>query len=236
MERINEPEPEADIVVVEDDQRMARMIERNLHAAGYHVRLAETGRELRNAYHYSAPDLVLLDLNLQAEDGIDLAVELVSATSAAVIIVTARDRLEDRLRGLDVGADDYIIKPFEIEELIARIRAVLRRRILETARNREIDLGPYHLDRTAQTLVRDGSPPITVSLTNTEVRILTILLLHHSRVVCREQLTSREIKESVDRSIDVHIGNIRRKLRKAGMHDLVIWPVRGLGYRLRYEA
>lgn len=227
---------QADIIVVEDDLRMARMIERSLHTAGYQVRVAGTGQELRNAYHHQPPDIVLLDLNLEAEDGIDLAVELVSATSAAVMIVTARYGLEDRVRGLDIGADDYIVKPFEIEELLARIRAVLRRRSLVPARSREIDLGPYRLDRTAQTLIRDGSPTKKITLTNTEVRILTVLLLHHSRVVGREQLTSREIKESVDRTIDVHIGNIRRKLRKAEMHDLVIWPVRGLGYRLRYEA
>ncbi|MBK1620056.1 hypothetical protein CKO42_16725 [Lamprobacter modestohalophilus] len=236
MERINKPESEAEIIVVEDDPRMACMMERNLHAAGYRVRRAETGRELRIAYQYNAPDVVLLDLNLQAEDGIDLAVELVTATSAAVIIVTARDSLEDRILGLDVGADDYIIKPFEIKELLARIRAALRKRSLAPSLSREINLGPYHLNRIAQTLSHDGYPPTKISLTNTEVRILTVLLLNHSRVVCREQLTSHEIKESVDRSIDVHIGNIRRKLRKAEMHDLVICPVRGLGYRLRHGA
>lgn len=232
-----DPQPQADIIVVEDDQRMARMMERNLHVAGYRVRLAETGYELRRAYYDYSPDLVLLDLNLQNEDGIDLAVELVSAIPAAVIIVTASDRLEERIRGLDVGADDYITKPFEIEELLARIRAVLRRRTLEPVRSHTIGLGPYHLDRIAQTLARNGSPPIKISLTSTEVRILTVLLLNHSRVVYREQLTSHdETKESVDRSIDVHIGNIRRKIRVAGLHDVVICPVRGLGYRLRYEA
>ncbi len=225
----------ANIIVVDDDKRIARMLERNLNAAGYDVTLAENGRELRNAYRHRQPDLVLLDLNLDAEDGIDLAVELGSATSAAIIMITGRDELDDRVKGLDAGADDYIIKPFVIDELLARIRAVLRRRSFELPQSSKFEIGPFCLDRTARTFCREGSPPICISLTETEVRILSILVINHGRVVSREQLMAREIKAPVDRSIDVHIGNIRRKLKQAKLNDIIIWPVRGYGYRLRLE-
>ncbi|MBK1620986.1 DNA-binding response regulator [Lamprobacter modestohalophilus] len=231
----SQAQAQASIIVVDDDQRMARMLRRNLNAAGFQVSLAANGRELRNAYRHRQPDLVLLDLNLEVEDGIDLAVELVAATSAAIIIITGRDELNDRVKGLDAGADDYIIKPFDIDELLARIRAVLRRRSLELPQTNQLELGPFCLDRTARTFCRVGSPPTCITLTETEVRILSILILHNGRVVSREQLMSREIKSPVDRSIDVHIGNIRRKLKQSKLNDIVIWPVRGFGYRLRLE-
>ncbi|MCF8003198.1 MAG: response regulator transcription factor [Chromatiaceae bacterium] len=226
----------ASIIVVEDDHRMGSALQRNLIKAGYQVTLSDSSQSLRLAYRKTAADLVLLDLNLGNEDGIDIARELVATTSVAVIIITGRMELEDRIEGLDAGADDYIVKPFATDELLARIRAVLRRRALERAPAGMIELGPFRLDTTNQSLSREGVSTPALTLTGTEARILGILLRQHNRAVSRERLSNRGPQDPGDRSIDVHVGNIRRKLREAGFDELVIGPVRGFGYRLRLEG
>jgi DNA-binding response OmpR family regulator len=224
------------IIVVEDDQRMGLALERNLGKAGYQVILADSGQALRQAYRRHQADLVLLDLNLGIEDGIDIARELVSTTSMAVIIITGRLELEDRVEGLDAGADDYIVKPFAIDELLARIRAVLRRRALDDVPAGMVEFGPFRLDTTTQILHRNGASATDLPLTGTEARLLGILLRQHGRAVSRERLSNRGPQDPGDRSIDVHIGNIRRKLRETGIDELVISPVRGFGYRLWLEG
>lgn len=157
----------ANIIVVEDDQRMGAALQRNLTKAGYQVMLTNSGQTLRQAYRKTEADLVLLDLNLGNEDGIDIARELVATTSVAVIIITGRIELEDLIEGLDAGADDYIVKPFAIDELLARIRAVLRRRALDNLSAGLMELGPFRLDTTTQTLYRDGTSTAGLTLTET---------------------------------------------------------------------
>lgn len=225
----------ASIIIVEDDQRMGSALQRNLAKLGYQVVLTDSGQTLRQAFRKTEADLVLLDLNLGNEDGIDIARELVTTTSVAVIIITGRIELQDRIEGLDAGADDYIMKPFAIDELLARIRAVLRRRALDNQSAGLMAFGPFRLDTTTQTLYRDGASADGLTLTETEARILGILLRQHSRAVSRERLGNRGPTDPGDRSIDVHVGNIRRKLREAGIDDLVIYPVRGFGYRLMLD-
>lgn len=225
----------AAIIIVEDDKRMGLALQRNLSRAGYRVMHVDSGQALRHAYRRNPAQLVLLDLNLGAEDGIDLARELIATTSAAVIIITGRQELQDRIEGLDAGADDYIVKPFAIDEVLARIRAVLRRRALESDPSETITLGPFRLDTIDQNLQRDGARDAVVPLTGTETRMLGILLRQYGRAISRERLGTRGALDASDRSIDVHVGNIRRKLREAGMDELVISPVRGFGYRLRLE-
>ncbi|EGV16806.1 response regulator transcription factor [Thiocapsa marina] len=225
----------ATIIVVEDDPRMGHVLARHLTRAGYAVSSAANGSEMRRLYRHDGADLVLLDLNLGAEDGMDLARELVGSTPAAVMIVTGRDDIQDRIDGLDAGADDYITKPFEIEELLARIRAVLRRHAFEASVHDAIQLGTLTLDPSAMSL-SDTSSGASLRLTETESRILATLMRQHGRAVSRAQLLNREPLAPEDRTVDVHIGNIRRKLRDGGIHTLVIWPVRGHGYRLRLES
>jgi DNA-binding response OmpR family regulator len=224
----------ARIIVVEDDARMAAAIERHLKIEGFDVTTVPSGPELRRVYRSQGADLVLLDLNLGSEDGIDLARELVRTTSAAVIIVTGRDALQDRISGLDSGADDYVVKPFDPSELIARVRAVLRRHFPTLPPDEKIRVGAYILDATRLVLTRDDLDT-EVRLTETETRMLGSLLQHFNRAVSRPQLLGREIQGTDDRIVAVHIANIRRKLKDAGMDDLVIWPVRGCGYRVRVE-
>ncbi|WP_281269185.1 response regulator transcription factor [Thiocapsa rosea] len=221
-------------MVVEDDPRVGRVLMRHLTRAGFGVSVAANGAEMRRLYRHNGADLVLLDLNLGAEDGMDLARELVGSTPVAVMIVTGRDDLQDRIDGLDAGADDYITKPFEVEELLARIRAVLRRHAFEASVHDAIHMGTVTLDPSAMSL-SDASSGVSLRLTETEARILATLMRQHGRAVGRAQLLNREPLIPEDRTVDVHIGNIRRKLRDGGILNLVIWPVRGYGYRLRLE-
>jgi DNA-binding response OmpR family regulator len=225
----------ASIIVVEDEPLMGRVLARHLTRAGYLVSVAVNGSEMRRFYRRDGADLVLLDLNLGAEDGMDLARELVGSTPVAVMIVTGRDDLQDRIDGLDAGADDYITKPFEVAELLARIRAVLRRHAFEASVHDAIQLGSVTLDPSAMSL-RDAASGVSLRLTETESRILATLMRQHGRAVSRAQLLNRELLTPEDRTVDVHIGNIRRKLRDGGIRTLVIWPVRGQGYRLRLES
>jgi DNA-binding response OmpR family regulator len=226
----------ATIIVVEDDKRMGLALQRNLSKAGYQVLHADSSQSLRQAYRRHQAHLVLLDLNLGGEDGIDIARELIATTSAAVIIITGRQDLQDRIEGLDAGADDYIVKPFAIDEVLARIRAVLRRRALESTPSETIELGRFRLDPTTQSLFRNGEPSPVLTLTGTETRMLGILMRQPGRAVSRERLGTRGTPDAMDRATDVHVGNIRRKLRQGGITELVISPVRGFGYRLLHET
>ncbi|MFO8152783.1 response regulator transcription factor [Thioalkalivibrio sp.] len=222
----------ARVVVVEDDARMARALERYLRRDGHLVTRVASGPVLRQLCRENDIDLVLLDLNLGSEDGMDLARELLRSTSAAVIIVTGRVDLQDRITGLDAGADDYVTKPFDPEELLARVRAVLRRHSLSPPPRAWARVGPYMLERDDMTLSREDGQVARVRFTETQTRILLQLMQNPGRTVTRDALCSREVKPSEDRSVDVHVANIRRKLRESGIDDLAILPVRGAGYRI----
>ena len=134
-------------------------------------------------------------------------------------------------RGLDAGADDYVTKPFAPDELRARVRAALRRHSLFMPDQPLVRAGPYSLDSVSLTLSRDGSD-LRVRFTETQARILRLLMQHHGQALSRDSLVSRRVNGTEDRSVDVHVANIRRRLRNAGVEELVIGPVRGLGYRL----
>jgi len=222
----------AKIIVVEDDVRMARAIERHLGRDGHDVATVANGAALRKLYRQEGVDLVLLDLNLGSEDGMDLARELLNTTTAVVIIVSGRHDVRDRIMGLDAGADDYVTKPFAPDELRARVRAALRRHTLFMSDQPLARVGPYSLDSASLTLSCDGSD-LRVRFTETQARILRLLMQHHGQALSRDSLVSRRVNGTEDRSVDVHVANIRRRLRNAGVDELVIGPVRGLGYRLR---
>ena len=225
----------ARILIVEDDLLLARTIARFLSRDGYQVAIARSGAEMRRVYRDKGADLVLLDLNLGAEDGLDLARELVQKTPVGVIIITGRGELEDRIRGLDAGADDYMTKPIEQRELRARVRAVLRRQLSALELDARVRLGPVLLDLGRRELRCDGVDAL-VELTEMQATILGQLMRHPGRPVGRGELLQRAYWSPVDRSADVHVGHIRRKLEEAGIDALAIQAVRGHGYCLTLAA
>jgi len=221
-----------EVILVEDDRRTAESIRRFLGREGFSVHIASNGAEFRRLYRRYRADLVLIDRTLGAEDGLHLVQEIIRSGDVGVILVTGRDASDDRIIGLESGADDYVTKPFVPAELLARIRAVLRRRQKATTPlDDRAEFGPLRLNPQTM-IVEHTETGARVELTETESRIVEILMREAGRSVSRSTLMAREIVNAEDRSVDVHIANIRRKLRSAGINDLRIYPVRGFGYRV----
>jgi DNA-binding response OmpR family regulator len=220
----------ASIIIVEDDQRIAHSLQRLLQQAGFAARTASHRTQFWQLHKEEHADLVVLDLNLGMEDGMTLAAEIVRTTASAVIMVTGRSDLKDRLEGLELGADDYITKPFAPEELLARVRSVLRRRGWFTPVEQGLQRGSIHFDPTSR-ILQDQQQGISIFFTETEARIIELLLAHPGRPVSRRVLSGRENPSPEERAVDVHIAHIREKLRHANILTLKVHPVRGFGYR-----
>jgi two-component system, OmpR family, phosphate regulon response regulator PhoB len=223
------------ILVIEDEPDIREVVEFNLRREGFRVSGAETAEEGLEKIQSEFPDAVLLDLMLPGMSGLDLCRQLKAnpdLRAIPVIMVTAKDDVDDVVAGLEAGADDYVSKPFSPRVLIARVKAVVRRGTWEAeeARGERIVAGELVIDATAhQVSVASKS----VEFTATEFRLLLYLATNPGRVFTRNHLLSRVMGESatlVDRNIDVHIGAIRRKLSKS--RDL-LETVRGVGYRFR---
>ena len=224
------------ILVIEDERKLARALQESLEAAGYAVTLAGSGEEgffLINARTF---DLVLLDLMLPGRDGLEvLSVLRQRNLETRVLVLTARDTIEDRVRGLDRGADDYLAKPFAFTELHARIRALLRRG--HTHQVTQLKLADLEIDIGARRVQRAG---VTIELTAKEFELLEYLLHHQGTVVPREMLARDVWHETaratpLDNVIDVHIARLRRKIDDASQRKL-IWTVRGVGFVLRVDT
>jgi DNA-binding response OmpR family regulator len=219
------------VLIVEDGRKLLRSLERGLHAEGYEVATAangDAGFELAAAEPF---DCLILDLMLPGRDGLEVLTELRKQGNATpVLILTARDTVEDRVTGLDAGADDYLVKPFALAELLARLRVLLRRGDRETvlrADDLEVDL----LNRR---VTRGGDE---VSLTQREFELLAYLLRHKNGIVTRDMLGRDVWKEpayALTNVIDVYITLLRRKLDASGKKPL-IHTLRGVGYSLRDE-
>ena len=225
------------VVVVEDEPDIREVIEYNLSREGYRVYCAADGEGALRLARKEAPDLVLLDLMLPGLDGIEVCRRIradPAICSISVIMVTAKGEESDIVLGLGVGADDYITKPFSPRELVARVKAVLRRGPLrEGDSDRErIVRGEVVIDAGRHEVRVEG---VSLAFTATELRLLHFLASHPGRVFTRGQLLSRIIGEDafvVDRNIDVHIRAVRKKL---GRHRGLIQTIRGVGYRFRDE-
>jgi two-component system copper resistance phosphate regulon response regulator CusR len=220
------------VLVIEDEAKVARALDDGLSREGYEVTVARTGEE---GYYVldSAPfDLVVLDLMLPGRDGLEVLATMRSRDRGIpVLIVTARDSVEDRVIGLDAGADDYLVKPFAFAELLARVRALSRRGRSEApARLKVSDL---EVDASARRVTRGGR---TLDLTAREFELLEYLVRNHGRVVSREMLARDVWKETgratpLDNVIDVHIARLRRKVDDAAEARL-IHTVRGVGFMI----
>lgn len=221
------------ILVVEDDEALATLLDYNLGRAGYDVRLARDGEEALLALEEETPDLVVLDWMLPGVSGIEICRRIRARPTTRdlpVIIVTARGEEEDRVRGLDTGADDYMTKPLSVAELMARIKAVLRRARPAVAGD-VASFGDILLDREIRRVKRAGRE---VRLGPTEFRLLDCLLQRPGRVFTREQLLDMVWGRDVyvePRTVDVHVGRLRKALNRRGERD-PIRTVRAVGYAL----
>lgn len=214
------------LLVVEDDPDLNRQLVDALKEAGYAVDSAADGEEGHFLGDTEPYDAVILDLGLPALDGISVLERWrQDGHKMPVLILTARDRWSDKVQGIDAGADDYVAKPFHMEEILARIRALVRRAAGHASA--EIVAGPVRLDTKTSRVTVEGSP---VKLTSHEFRLLSYLMHHQDRVVSRTELTEHLYDQDFDRdsnTIEVFVGRLRKKIPG----DL-IETVRGLGYRL----
>jgi two-component system response regulator RegX3 len=221
------------ILVVEDEQAIAEAVSYALRDAGYDVDCTDDGDEAIAAARGEAYDLMVLDLLLPGTPGLEICKTLREESDLPIVMLTARDTESDRVTGLDVGADDYVTKPFSVLELVSRVRALLRRRELDRTRGSNVvDIGGLRLDNARYTATLDGSP---LRLTVSEFRLVQLLASEPGRVFTRDDLV-RHIWQSDfvgdRRAIDVHISNLRRKLEADPRRPKRLLTVRGVGYKL----
>jgi DNA-binding response OmpR family regulator len=227
----------AKILVVDDEPSVTDLLAYNLRKAGYEPLIAATGREALRLARHAQPDLILLDLMLPEIDGLDVCRELRKTSATPVIMLTARGEEIDRVVGLELGADDYVAKPFSVRELLARVKAVLRRAQpaeAESTSNRVLHApGGLSLDPETR-LAHIGQTPI--ELTKLEFDLLHLLVANAARVLTRERLLEQAWGYDYvgdTRAVDSAIKRLRAKLRAANPAADSIESVRGVGYRLR---
>jgi two-component system, OmpR family, response regulator BaeR len=217
------------ILIAEDEPKLASLLVDYLGAAGFAATWIADGREVVSAVRMRPPELIVLDLMLPHRDGLDICRELRTFTTVPLVMVTARAEEVDRLLGLELGADDYICKPFSPREVVARVKAILRRVSRGLASS---SLGLL-IDEQQYTAVLDGTP---LELTPVEFRLLRTLASAPGRVLSRAQLLDRlyaDHRVVTDRAVDSHIKNLRRKLQRASSDREMVESVYGVGYRFR---
>ena len=218
------------ILVVEDEPKLAEILRTYLEAAGYAVRWVDDGLRVMDVVEEWAPDLVLLDLMLPGRDGLDVCRDIRAKTRIPVIMVTARTEEIDRLLGLELGADDYICKPYSPREVVARVRAVLRR--FEAPAPAATSASGLVVQADAWQASLDG---VALDLTPVEFRLLALLASQPGRIFTRDQVLDGlydDHRVVTDRTVDSHVKNLRRKLAEVRPDDDLIRSVYGVGYRL----
>ncbi len=223
------------ILVVDDEQAVLDLLVYNLSRAHYEVLTATDGRQALELAQQAAPDLILLDLMLPEIDGLDVCRQLRRTSQVPVIVITARGEEVDRVVGLELGADDYVVKPFSVRELVARVRAVLRRARPEDEENSSLLTGPGELRLDVeQHAVTVGATPL--ELTRLEFDLLHTLLLNADRVLTRERLLEQVWGYDFagdTRAVDSAVKRLRAELRSADPQADAIEAVRGLGYKFK---
>jgi DNA-binding response OmpR family regulator len=222
------------ILIIEDEAKLARTVRLYLEQAGFEVMMATDGRQGLSAFRHEQPSLVILDLNLPGGlDGLDVCRELCRESKVPVIMLTARSEEADKLIGLEMGADDYITKPFSPREVVARVRTVLRRVEQPDAQPEIFRVDNVQINLTSRTVMAVGEP---VDLTRTEFDLLAILSRYPGRVYTRaqllEQLLGLPYYEGDERTIDQHVKNLRHKIEPDPRQPRYILTVRGVGYKL----
>ncbi len=222
------------ILLVDDDPGIRLSIQRALEFEGHEVRTAEDGLLALEAVATEAPDLIVLDVSMPRLDGLGVCRRLrTEGNDVPILVLTARQGVSDRVAGLDAGADDYLPKPFALEELLARVRALLRRRPVPEIGHEVYRVGDLEMDLDAHRVTRDG---MTIDLTRTEWALLEELLRNAGIVLSRDLLSDRVWGQDFGTaaSLDVYIGYVRRKTEVDGRPRL-IQTVRGIGYVARVE-
>jgi len=221
------------ILVIDDEPELVKLLDYNLSKAGYLVLSAKDGESGLAAARKHAPDAIILDVMMPGLDGWEVCKRLrqdPSTSALPVLMLTAKGEEGDRVLGLELGADDYVTKPFGVRELIARVKALLRRLEAASASPEVLKTGKIVIDSSRRTVSAAGKP---VALTATEFNLLRALAEKEGRVISREDLLSLARGDDVavmDRTVDVHVAALRKKL---GKHGETIETVRGVGYRLK---
>jgi len=223
------------ILIIEDETELSRVLRSYLEKAGMTVLSAARGDSGLALWEKHSPDLVLLDLNLPGMDGLDVARQIRRKADTPIIMVTARVDETDRLVGLELGADDYISKPYSPREVVARVRAVLRRVGSNTPGSQKLEIADLEIDLDAHTVKKSNE---IIDLTPTEFSLLTMLAGQPGRVFSRLQLLESSqgtAYEGYERTVDAHIKNLRSKLESDPRQPKYIETVFGVGYRFRKE-
>jgi two-component system, OmpR family, response regulator len=234
-------QPSAHILIVEDDADIRRMVADYLRRHGYRVRAARDGSDIERVLEVSHIDLFILDVMLPQEDGLSLCRRIRARTGAPIMMLSALGSEAERVRGLETGADDYLAKPFGAHELLARVRALLRRaqtmsRAPLTERRSRLSFSGWILDLAARSLAStDG---VAVALTRGEFDLLVAFCEHPQRVLTREQLAelTRGKDAGVERSIDLQVSRLRRKIERDPRDPLLVQTVRAGGYVFTAEV
>ncbi len=223
------------ILVVEDEREIARMVQAYLIREGYRVEVAFSGDEGLRLFHDLKPDLVVLDLMIPGIHGLELARRIRQESNVPIIMLTARAEEADRVAGLEMGADDYVTKPFSLRELAARVRAVLRR-VEGGPPPQVLQAGPFWIDLAGREAKLAGKP---LDLTPTEFDLLALFVRHPGRVFTRRELLhalQERTYATLPRTVDSHIKNLRRKIEPNPDEPTYLLTVHGVGYKFRSEG
>ena len=222
----------ATMLIVDDDPKIRSVLERGLRFEGFDVHVARDGQEALRIARAMPLDLVVLDVMLPGMDGLEIARRLRRGMNTPILMLTARDAVPDRVAGLDSGADDYLIKPFDFEELLARVRALLRR--TQPHGEEVVTFADLRLNTATREAERDGR---RIDLTTREYELLELFMRHPRQVLLRDLILERVWGDASVESnaIEVHIGRLRDKLEADG-EERLIQTIRGAGYALREEA
>jgi len=221
----------AKVLVVDDEQKIREVVGSYLQREGYLVTLAKTGQEALDHAFQDQPDLIVLDLKLPDFDGEEVARNLRSVSETPIIMLTAKSSEDDRVAGLKLGADDYLVKPFSVRELSARVAAILRRSGVGSQGEDRFDAGRLVLDRSSREVRLDGA---NIGCTHTQFELLIALVDARGGVLAREQLLARARGYGVEtdaRTVDAHVKNLRRRLNEDPSQPRYILTVAGVGYR-----
>ncbi|MDM8564950.1 response regulator transcription factor [Candidatus Halobeggiatoa sp. HSG11] len=217
------------ILIIEDEERIAHWVQSYFRRAGFQTQVARNGHTGLDMVWKEKPDLIVLDLMLPGLDGWALCKQVRRNSDVPIIMLTARDAQQDRVSGLEMGADDYVVKPFDLEELVARTRAVLRRVAGTIAE--QLTVGELSIHLGTNTCIVRGT---TVSLTRTQLALMTAFMRHPNQILNRDQLLDIAFNndfEGFDRSIDAHIRRLRHKIEPNPSQPQYILTVYGLGYK-----